>query len=264
MLIVQNICAEDLEIDTYIIVNLIQQWCCINFLKINEIKTKLLLLGFGKTNLRNYFNLFLNDQIIEQIDNLKYLGVLIDNKLNFNEHITKCCSKLNSSIFVLKLLANYCDIKMLLNVYYAIVFSHLNYCISVWANSCVKSLKKVFTAQKKAIRAIFKLNNRDHCRDYFIKYEILTFPALINYSLVCSYKDETVGLIGSPTSTCHGHNTRNRMISQVTTKNKLLLKGKQVYDKLPKGIKKETNKYVFKTKLKKHLASECPYAVIAP
>lgn len=259
MLIVRNKCSKELEVDTFILVSLIQQWCNINLLKINEIKTKLLLVGFGRINLRNEFSLLLNDQIIEQVDLLKYLGVWIDSRLNFNEHVTRCCSKLNSAIFVLRTLANYCSISVLINVYYAIVFSHIKYCISIWSNSNVDQINKVFMAQKRAIRAIFQLKKRDSCKEYFVKFEIMTVPALIIYTLVCHFQS-SINTTLQPEREI-GPSTRNTIVTEKIKNNKLLNKGKKIFEKLPLVLRKKMKNQDFKKSLQNYLVETCPYDV---
>ena len=42
-----------------------------------------------------------DDEEIESINSLKLLGVVLDNKLNFSEHVKLMCSKPNSKIGVL-------------------------------------------------------------------------------------------------------------------------------------------------------------------
>ena len=44
----------------------------------------------------------LNDVKIEFCDNVKYLGVLIDNKLRFENHFNNVASKANQRMFVIK------------------------------------------------------------------------------------------------------------------------------------------------------------------
>ena len=40
---------------------------------------------------------------------LKLLGIIIDNKLNFNEHVTKVCDKVSRKLHILVRVATYMD-----------------------------------------------------------------------------------------------------------------------------------------------------------
>ena len=50
---------------------------------------------------RNKIGLYLNNNRLEQVDKLKYLGIIIDSKFKFNEHvqyITDKCTKLINAL----------------------------------------------------------------------------------------------------------------------------------------------------------------------
>ena len=51
-------------------------------------------------------NLNLNGKIIRTSDSLKILGITLDNKLNFNEHINDVCNKASQRVEVIMRLRN--------------------------------------------------------------------------------------------------------------------------------------------------------------
>ena len=57
---------------------------------------------------------------------VKYLGVIIDNNLNFVE------IKISTSICILDKLKNYLDLTSLLKLYYALIHSYINYGLIIW------------------------------------------------------------------------------------------------------------------------------------
>ena len=44
--------------------------------------------------------------------------------------------------------------KMLVNIYYSLIYSHLNYAVQVWGSACKTELNKLLLLQKKAVRMI--------------------------------------------------------------------------------------------------------------
>jgi len=44
---------------------------------------------------------YLNNKLLQHVKNMKYLGIIIDNKLTFREHITHATEKCRKIIFVL-------------------------------------------------------------------------------------------------------------------------------------------------------------------
>ena len=96
---------------------------------------------------------------------VKLLGLHIDNKLNFNLHITKICRSAANQLHALiklRVLLNFEEKKTLINCY---VNSNCNYCPIVWMFSNVKSLNNVESLQKRALRFLYE--------NYVLSYEEL-------------------------------------------------------------------------------------------
>ena len=97
-----------------------------------------------RANKRIYHNvtLILNRKAIEQKDHVKYLGVLMDEHLNWKKQIANVTKKISRGIGILAKLRSYLDPKLLRNIYYCIVFSHLSYGVEAWGSACSTDLKK--------------------------------------------------------------------------------------------------------------------------
>ena len=71
----------------------------------------------------------INGEPVEQVDSFKYLGVMLDDKLSFKEHVTAVQKKSQQRLYVLrKLRAFYVDPLLLLCLYRSIIESLLIYC----------------------------------------------------------------------------------------------------------------------------------------
>ena len=62
---------------------------------------------------------------------VKYLGVYIDNDLNWSAHIKHLQKQVSRSTALLSKLRHYVNIKVRCAVYYNLIHSHLNYGIAV-------------------------------------------------------------------------------------------------------------------------------------
>jgi hypothetical protein len=70
----------------------------INF---NEEKSKTVLISERKQKEGKEINVFLNNKLLEPVTKMKYLGIIIDNKFKFSEHISytaEKCNKLTHSL----------------------------------------------------------------------------------------------------------------------------------------------------------------------
>ena len=76
----------------------------------------------------------------EQVNQIKYLGIVFDDKLTWKPHIQQVCSKLSSGSRALLKLRNYVDLQTLKTVYYSLIYPHLHYCISTWELACANAL----------------------------------------------------------------------------------------------------------------------------
>ncbi len=104
------------------------QWCKDNHLLLNVTKTKELIFDNRKKN-TPHEPIHIDNQPVEIVDSFKYLGITLDNKLNFNQHtsdITKRCQQRTHIIRKLRALS----IKppLLLLLYRSIIESILLYC----------------------------------------------------------------------------------------------------------------------------------------
>jgi hypothetical protein len=68
-------------------------WCDENYLSLNTRKTKEMIFDFGIKN-KISGDTVIKGNVVEKVDTYKYLGVIIDNKLNFNENTNMLCKKL--------------------------------------------------------------------------------------------------------------------------------------------------------------------------
>jgi hypothetical protein len=82
----------------------------------------------------------------------KFLGLIIDETLSWNQHIDQIATKLCSACYVLRNLKHIVPQSTLRTIYYAYIHSILSYGIIFWSRSA--NINKLFILQKKTVRII--------------------------------------------------------------------------------------------------------------
>ncbi len=118
----------------------VNQWLKCNFLSLNVSKTKFLLFHYNNDRPQS-FHVNINGNKIEKCTFVKYLGVFIDDKLNFKHHIDTLCTKISKMTGILSKLRHYANLDILKQVYYGLIYPHLIYGILVWGNSNTSRLQ---------------------------------------------------------------------------------------------------------------------------
>ena len=67
---------------------------------------------------------------IIQKDSVEYLGIIIDNKMNWTQHINYLNAKLSKRSWVILKLKKYVNIHTLKIIYDSLIYSHLKYCVT--------------------------------------------------------------------------------------------------------------------------------------
>ena len=105
----------------------------------------------------NDFQLSLSpDTVIKSEEHVNALGVIIDNKLNFTEHISAVCKKAARQLNALARISNYLDIKSRKIIYQSFVASNFNYCPLVWHFCGKVNNSKLEKIQERALKIIYK------------------------------------------------------------------------------------------------------------
>ena len=104
---------------------------------------------------------------LKKVDKVKFLGVIIDEKLNWEPQIEHLTDKLNSSIIMIKRIKKFIPESEYMKIYNALFKSHLSYCISSWGGISSNKLQSLFAIQKRCIRLLFgKEFSFDHAGYY--------------------------------------------------------------------------------------------------
>ena len=128
-------------------------WLSVNRLSLNIDKTNFVIIHPYNKPLKYNVTIKIHKAICEK-KSIKYLGVLIDSTLSWKEQISNISNKLSRAIGILYKLRPFINTKIMTNIYYALIYSHLVYAIEVWGSACDTHLTKLITLQNRAIRLI--------------------------------------------------------------------------------------------------------------
>ena len=176
-------CLEDLTPDNSSIGSIISSelskisnWLKANKLCLNESKTKYII--FNKTMKNDSLNININDTTLDRITEFNFLGLKINDNLDWNSHIAMLMTKLNRSIGILRRLKHILPISTLTTIYYSLIHPHLHYMLLAWGydNDQIK------TEQKKALRLVHNKHYIAHTDPLFKTSQILKLPDLHNLS----------------------------------------------------------------------------------
>ena len=121
------------------------EWFKANQLSLNISKT--VLMQFWPT--QGGFEIQIDGQVIPCINETKFLGVYIDNKLSWNTHTAMLYNKIQANKHLLWMATNFLDSDSLQVLYYTHIYSHLSYGISSWGSmASAKNLEEFISVAK--------------------------------------------------------------------------------------------------------------------
>ena len=134
----------------------IDTWLKENKLQLNTKKTNYIIFNKHKQyNPDRIPTISLDNNIITNVTETKYLGLIIDNKLNWHQHIHKIKNKITPIIFTLFKLKHFLHPKAKLDIYNAHIVSHLQYLNPIWNTANITKLNELKVLQNKAIKTIY-------------------------------------------------------------------------------------------------------------
>lgn len=196
------------------------------------------------------------------VKSTKFLGIHIDQHLDWSEQISTVCRRVNTASYSLRILSKYLDLNTIRVVYFANIQSVLRFGVIFWGAST--DAQRVFIAQKRAVRILGSMRYRDSCRSRFRELNILTFTGLYIYEcLKFLFKNRN---LYSGLEIGHQFNTRNLglnvpMHRLTATERGPAYASVKFFNKLPNNLKAETNFRTFKNSLLNLLIRMEPYSV---
>lgn len=116
---------------------------------------------------------------IVETESMTLLGVTIDCRLNFKDHISSVCKKASQRIGVLMRLRNLIPTMAKLQLFKVAILPHLTYCHLAWHFCRASDTRKLERLQERGLRAVY----RDKQSTYLQLLERARLPTLLNRRL---------------------------------------------------------------------------------
>jgi len=131
----------------------VDSWMHHNKLSLNYSKIVYMIFNSDKKQ-SSPFRVQIGSHLINRADSTKYLGMHLDNKLNWDKHISKLESKLSCYSGIFYRIREYLSTNELKMIYFSLVYSHLQYAIGAWDSAIKTSLHRLNTIHNKIIKTI--------------------------------------------------------------------------------------------------------------
>ena len=159
---------KELEAETNCELEKVADYLRANKLSLNAAKTTYVVVPPKNKTVKEKLEIKINNNLITEVDEFKFLGVLIHKNLRFKNHFEHVKEKVKNGVNCLIYSKNFLNYKAKISLYHALIHSHLSYCSLIWlpkiSNTQLDELSKL---QKKALRAIFKSKYNSHTNILF-------------------------------------------------------------------------------------------------
>ena len=246
--ILENICNYEL--------NKFYQWSLSNRLSVNAEKTVFNIITNKKISTELPITIYLCQRSLARKSVITFLGVQIDEKLKFTDHVSYISKKISKSIGILNNFKNFVPSSILKTLYYSFVYPYVSYCCTIWGSTYSVHLRPLIVMQKKVIRIINGASYLSHTNVLFLQGNFLKIVDLYQY-LIGIYMFKNSGL--DTFSSNHGYNTRNSELSNpifqrlTLTQHSVYFKGPKIWNSIPVHIRQSRSLLVFKKLYRNHL-----------
>lgn len=254
-----------------LILKIIKHWLDDNLLTLNITKTKYLTFSLNTPSqpsinhtlkihsCRDISSCICNP--LERVDSIKYLGVIIDNKLRWEDHVINVTNRIRKLAYIFRSLRNILNKSTLKTVYFSLCQSIMSYGIVVWGGCSKTIIEPLIKAQKLIMRTIYKVNYIHPTKDLFNDFKVLNIKSLYvkNISSYYKFKHTKKNIFESTYNTRYS-NKSNYTIPPIKTsmaQTQFLFLAPKIFNNLTIEIKSIAKYDSFKKALGDFLMSEC-------
>ena len=107
-------------------------------------KTKFMLFGTrNKLKMAGDAPIIINGDVIERVQEFKYLGIILDETLSFEPHINYVYNKASRKLRALRKVRECMDQEISLKLFKSLVLPHFDYCDTVYMTAAQATLNKL-------------------------------------------------------------------------------------------------------------------------
>ena len=120
------------------------KWCAINALTINTNKTKTMLFE-SRNKIKNACKpeLYINNELLQIVPTYKYLGVNLDQTLNFKYYLESLINNISFKLYMFSKIRRFLNEKCAVTVYKSMLMPFFDYCDIIYMYSGQYELQKL-------------------------------------------------------------------------------------------------------------------------
>lgn len=142
-----------------------------NKLQLNVSKSKLLVIG--GVNLSA--DVKIDDCLLERVVNVKYLGIIVDEKMKFRDNTDYVIKKMSKKVNWLRRMKKKLDRPTKISIYQSLILPHIDYCSSILFLITKEEMKELQKIQNQSMRAILDETIFAHTEDML---DTLNLPSI--------------------------------------------------------------------------------------
>ena len=156
---------------------LLRDWLIANSLTLNACKSYYII--FSMRNIPTDLRVTIGDYILDRKTQGKFLGVILDEKLRFADHINHITNKVSKLTGLMYRLKAIFPSEILKNLYLSLIYPYYNYCILAWGSANKSVLHPLLLTQKKLVRIITNSDFHAHTNPLFKQPNLLKLEDLL-------------------------------------------------------------------------------------
>ena len=240
-------------------------WIVSNKLTMNLSKTHYLIFHRNKALPQQLQPLSLCNTPIQRENKTRFLGVIINDQLKWDNHIQYLHGKIVKLCGILYLTKHMLTANALKHIYYSLIYPNIIYCHTLWGTAGVSRVKQVVTAQKRIVRTMAGLKKYDHTNNAFSNLRLLKFEDINVYCCALYVFKSLNSLIDNQYFQYRNnerHDLRNPdllrlpQVKSSQSQSSIRYYGVKVWNQIPSYIRQKTTIQSFKSSLKDYLLSK--------
>lgn len=228
-----------------------------NFLTVNVNKTKCMTIGVTNSIVKVIYA----NQIVENVDNYKYLGLMISNHLYWNAHTNKLYRNLSALAGIFRKIANSVPLNLKKSLYNSMFVSQLLYCFPIYGSSSNLNMNLLQRCQNKALKNLYEKDlfysplrllkelNLLSCMNY---YRLFSVSHIHSIQLNQIHSNTQLIIKTHEYDTRRNDLRKHNIHTKTWGENNPYIRAIDLYNNLDQSFKSEHNLTKFKKEIKNH------------
>ena len=176
-LIITGNTMEETVVKANRVLNKFSNYFNMNKLSLNESKTKYMVFTQKKLY-SNTSNLILNEVELERVKSIKFLGVILNDGLDWRDHKIYVKSKISKNIGVLNRCRKILNLNDIVSMYNCFILPYLSYCLPLWGSCNISENDIIKKAQNRFVRIMTKTKRTHRAWEKLSQLKILPIESL--------------------------------------------------------------------------------------